>query len=529
MPIDIHFLQRFPDSFFEQNNPNGDANFFRLLRDADTNHDFQLTGQELIAMDPGMRSPASQDNLYRTCAFIGETLRTGQIDIRNNPPNFSLFEPRSSHRAVSYTWSHPHIDRDRNLVIDRSEILTQLTNSITPRIDLLENRLRRAEEGLLAMESHSENRGLMNLLNIATWIPFQIIPNTRANNLHEQIRIYAQQRHEIRGSAIDRFIHDLRTHPTHSVVDALYTLSEQDRTILIDDLLVQHWQHVLTTATPEESIRAHLDIAEGLMVGRDSTYMLGGMKSLDELLLVPWRAENYAMAHDIISLLENSPLQAQFTPAQRARFVRLRLDIGSPNQEFIQNLPPAHDNTQRAINTLVQGVLGLVQLPRRNSLNEISDFMGTVAAEVFLLRGAFRAYKVTRAAVVPAIGRLAQSAWRSLTAAAIASTPAETLSGVVSASTATVSQFCASNTRTCATSLGAFYYLKAGAKFIGSALGLTISRTSAVAGAAMVTNITIPPERHYTETHSLELPEPDLQNPWVDANLASLAVALYLR
>jgi hypothetical protein len=209
--------------------------------------------------------------------------------------------------------------------------------------------------------------------------------------------------------------------------------------------------------------------------------------------------------------------------------VRLRLDIGSPNQEFIQNLPPAHDNTQRAINTLVRGALDLVELPRRNSLNEISDFMGTVAAEVFLLRGTYRAYKVTRAAAGPVLSRFVQRTWGSLTAAAIAETPAATLPGFVSASAATASRLCASNTRTCATSLGALHYLKAGAKFIGSALGWTVSRTSAVAGTAMVTNITIPPERHYTETHSIELPDPDLQNPWVDANLASLAVALYLR
>ncbi len=551
MPIDIHFLQRFPEAFFNQDTPNGDANFFRLLRNADTNHDFQLSAQELQAMDPAMASPANQESLYRTCAFIDETLRSGRLDIRNNPPNFSLFSPRHVPVSTHYSVANPIFDRDQNHQIDRSEILTYLAHSINPRVELLEARLRRTAEGLYRMENNPEHRGLMNLLNFATWIPFRIIPGISANTLHEQIHAEAGRRHEIRLTAVDRLVTHLRSHPDASVQNALASLSAQERTILTEDLQLENSQHLLAASTPEHIIDAHLDMAESLMVGRESNYILGGIKTLDEFFTVPLRSENYAAAEDIMALLEEAPVNSQLNPEQRARLSRLRLDSASGNQEIIRNLPVAHDRTQSAINSLVRGALGLVDLPRNKSINEGWDFSMSVVIELFLLKGGLKALKLGRAALATRLSPLWNSLWSSFAARlapqvaprVLALTGGQVIAagGVASTGTALCSNGnCASSGATALgtcgqimqrassqVSQGFFSILGGIVRGAGSVLGFGVTTVSVTAGTALATNVLIPPERHYTQTRPLSLPDADLQNPWVDANLASLALALY--
>lgn len=567
MSNDIRFIQRLPASFIENNrDESGEPGLFRFIRDADADHDYTLTREEIRRALPAdiaqNNLDRSVEEIERSCEFVRNTLRAGHVELHGIRRDVQLFSPRhpmgrlipqSRNSNVHYTWGHTHFDADQNLRIDRAEILAQMRNSLPTRRDILENRLRSTAEGVYRMEAASRHRGLMNLLNIATWLPMHIIPGV-PDNLHDQIRISAQARHDIRLQTINRFMEHLNAHPEESVQDALGSLSPQDQNILIDDLQVQNWQYVLSSANSAENIDAHLTVAEYFMQGADSTYTLGGARTALEFVIVPWRAENYAMAHDIVTALESTP---GLSPQQSARLAELRTQISSPNQLIIQSLPPADSQAQGIVNKMVRGALDLIELPRPLSLNETWDFIATAAIELLLLKGSVRMYRIGRAALGARLGattaglgaRLGPmggvAEWfarrflgytgrraiveASLAAGSVAATGAAMCSsGVCANQSSTLSNIA----NTCAPLLSRVNqvspsFVRRAFSAVGTVLGTGLQLITVGGASTMVQNIVIPPERHNTETDSFQISQPDLENGWIDANLASLALALY--
>lgn len=493
MGIDVRFIQQLPSSFIDQDTQNDQPGLFRFIRTADANHDGNLNRAEIRSALPreanqneynldAMAQNAERD-ITQACEVIRNALQTGRINLNSHPLQFRLFEPRSTHSyrpEHQVPWTHPTIDINQNGEIDRNELLSELRNSVNPRFDLLETRLRSTANGLHQMESHPEHRGIMNLLNIGTWLPFQVIGASNVHSLHDQIRVYANARDEHRQVAIGHFMDDLREHPGHSVQDALGTLHATEAEILINDLQVQNWQSALNASTREGMIDAHLEMVETLMQGHFSTHTLSGGAYLDELFTTPWRSENYAMANDLVTALENSP---NLSAEQRARVQNLRERIRSTN------------------------LAGILELPRPDSLNEIWDFTVSTAVEILILRGGFKIMKAGRLALGAAL------ASRGLWAARIAS-----FLGHVSAATET-----AAGVTTPAPGL-----IRRGISCAGRGLGFGLQTISVLAGVALATNVIQNPERHQNETDfSFQIPEVDTNNEWVNANLASLALAVY--
>lgn len=539
MAIDIQFLRQLPSSFIDQDTQDGEAGLFRFLRSADADHNGELTRDEIRAALPrgshsdddlDLAAQRAETDIAASCDFIRASLREGQVAIRGQTLGVRLFAPRAI-RTNSYTWDHAHFDRDRNSQIDRSEVLAHLSNSLNPNLDSLEQNLRRSAEGLWQMEAHSEHRGLMNLLNLATrpflWassgISSLLYSSPSASSLHEQIRIYAGQRHEIRLAALGRFMGQLRGHPERSIQDALEAQNSQDQSILIDDLQVQNWQYVLSASSVSDSIEGHLTMVENLMRGADSTYMLGGMSTLDELVVVPWRAENYAMANNVIRALED---RDDLSASQRERVRELRSRIQSTN------------------------VGGVLELPRPDSLNENWDFMATLAVEFLLLKGGLKAVRWGRAALGGLLGGLGAriaalwgaSAGATSTGAAcsLGGASATASSGLMASGALCTSGVCAAApvaAATCANAVSripesgwrqGWAYAAAGLGYAARGFGKLMETLSMAGGTALATNAALPPERHANQTDfTFHLAEPDLNNEWVNANLASLALAVF--
>jgi len=539
MAIDIRFLRQLPSSFIDQDTQDGEAGLFRFLRNADADRNGELTREEIrTALPRGNQSDYDLDltaqraerDIAASCDFIRTSLREGQVSLSSQSPEVHLFAPRNP-LIRSYTWNHPHFDRDRNGRIDRSEVLAHLSNSTNPRLEALEDALRRTASGLHQMEAHSEHRGLMNLLNLGTrpflWlasgISSMIHSSPRASSLHEQIRIYAGQRHEIRLAALARFMERMRAHPEQSIQDTLEALNAQDRSILIDDLQVQNWQYVLTASNASEGIDAHLQMAENLMRGADSTNMLGGMSTLDEFLVVPWRAENYAMANNVIRALED---RDDLSASQRERVRELRSRIQSTN------------------------LGGVLELPRPDSLNENWDFMATLAVEFLLLKGGLKAVRWGRAALGGLLGGLGAriaalwgaSAGATSTGAAcsLGGASATASSGIMASGALCTSGVCTAApvaAATCANAVSripesgwrqGWAYAAAGLGYAARGFGKLMETLSMAGGTALAANAALPPERHANQTDfAFHLAEPDLNNEWVNANLASLALAVF--
>ena len=62
---------------------------------------------------------------------------------------------------------------------------------------------------------------------------------------------------------------------------------------------------------------------------------------------------------------------------------------------------------------------------------------------------------------------------------------------------------------------------------VSTVLGTGIQLLTVGAAGTAAQNIVIPPERHNTETDSFQISQPDTENDWVNANLVSLALAIY--
>lgn len=417
MGIDVRFIQQLPAAFIDQDTQNNQPGFFRFIRTADANHDGDLTRAEIRAALPREQNQNEYDldlmaqnaerDISQSCEFIRSALESGRVNPQRHSLSFRLFEPRPSHSyrpEHQVPWTHPTIDQNRNGEIDRNELLSELRNSINPRLDLLEARLRSTAEGLHQMESRPEHRGIMRLLNLGTWPFFQFIGASNVHSLNDQIRVYAQIRQDHRNTAINHFMERMRNHPEESIQDALEALNETERSILIDDLQVQNWQSVLTAANPEENIDAHLRMAESLIQGAYSTHTLSGGAYLDELLITPWKAENYAMANDVVTALENLP---NLSGEQRTRVQNLRERIRSTN------------------------LLGVLELPRPDSLNEVWDFTVSLAAEILILRGGLKIMKAGRLALGAALASRGGWAARIATFLGHAGTATETAAGFV--------------------------------------------------------------------------------------------------
>lgn len=517
MGIDIRFIQQLPSSFIDQDSENGQPGLFRFIRTADSNHDGDLTSEEIRAALPHEQNQNSYEldqmaqnagrDIAQSCDFIRSALQNGNINLQNHSLAFRIFEPRITHSyAPQYqtTWNNANIDRNQNGLIERGEILAHLGNSINPRLEILEARLRQTAAGLHQMESHPEHRGLMNLFNIAGYLPMHLIGGLgnlfgsthHATSIHEQIRIYAGMRNENRQNAIVHFMDYLRTHPQQSIQETLGQMNGTEQEILIQDLQVQNWQHVLTASTREESIDAHLQMAEYLIQGNYSTHTLSGGVYLDELLITPWKAENYAMANDIVTLLER---EQNLSPEQRIHLQDLRRRMHSIN------------------------LGGVLELPRANSLNELWDFTASTAIEIFLLRGGLKLFKAARVMAGAAIAARLAPAVNSLNylfGCITGYLGISFTSATTAAATAT-----ATNPGTGAAVAG---FLRQGLNLFGRGFSKSINFIFAASEVGVATNAINPAQRHELETDFTQrISAPDFQNEWVNANLASLALAIY--
>ena len=151
MGIDVRFIQQLPASFIDQDTlASGDPGLFRFIRDADQNHDGDLSRDEIEVALP---SHPQQNNLGRaalaedfeqrisnTCDFIRNTLQSGQVSLGNTLFQSRLWAIRGSQPLFNQERWARYIDRNGDARLDRSEILRSISNRSQPQINLLEAR-----------------------------------------------------------------------------------------------------------------------------------------------------------------------------------------------------------------------------------------------------------------------------------------------------------------------------------------------------------------------------------------------------
>ena len=151
MGIDVRFIQQLPASFVDQDRLDSEEpGLFRFIRDADRDHNGDLTRDEIEAALPANpqqnnfdRAALAEDFEHRisdTCDFIRSTLQSGQISLGNSLFQSRLWAIRGSQPFFNQERWARYIDRNGDARLDRSEILRSISNRSQPQINLLEAR-----------------------------------------------------------------------------------------------------------------------------------------------------------------------------------------------------------------------------------------------------------------------------------------------------------------------------------------------------------------------------------------------------